>query len=65
MDQTVIKRRDLLVGTAIAAAFVPFEYAAAALSGTNTTRAQGATRALHGHPREGLPRIDGQQATPA
>jgi hypothetical protein len=40
MDQTVIKRRDLLVGTAIAAALVPFRRAAAALPGTNTTRVQ-------------------------
>jgi hypothetical protein len=28
-------------------------------------RHQGATHASHGHPREGLPRIDGEQAKPA
>jgi hypothetical protein len=38
MDQTVLKRRDLLVGTAIAAALLPFKHAAAALPGTNPTR---------------------------
>jgi hypothetical protein len=53
MDQRVITRRGLLIGTASAAALVPFERAAAALPGTNTTRALGATRALHGQPREG------------
>ena len=65
MNEARITRRDLLVGAAIATAIAPFQHVAAALPDTHSTRVQGATRALHGHPREGLPRIDGQQATPA
>ncbi len=40
MEHTVIKRRELLVGAALAAALVPLQHAAAALPGTNTTRSQ-------------------------
>jgi hypothetical protein len=63
MNQAEISRRDLLVGAAIVTAIAPFQHVAAALHDTHST--QGATRALHGQPREGLPWIDGQQATPA
>ncbi len=65
MSHAGITRRDLLAGAAIVTAIASFQHVAAALPDQNSTRSQGATRALHGHPREGLPRIDGQQAMPA
>jgi hypothetical protein len=65
MKQAGINRRHLLAGAAIVTVISPFQHLAAALPEAHSTRDQGATRALHGHLRKGMPRIDGQQATPA